>query len=152
MSSEKRFRYFLFQQVCGKALLLCIFFVSINTITPLPATPTDTRAFHSVDHKSNADNLLKNSTPQGLLTQTMNSSTEHLLSTKIQATRIRRSAGCLSRTLMVPCGGSWIVTVECKKRSVTCIRDGIIAPKCISTITNFAACGKAFPTDCKCAS
>ena len=65
--------------------------------------------------------------------------------------QVRRSVGCLIERTTERCGKDLIITVKCRKRSVSCINGGV-APRCVTEKTYFAACGKVLATDCKCAS
>ena len=51
-----------------------------------------------------------------------------------------------------PCGSFMVVTVKCRKQSVTCIGRGVISPTCIPQKTYYQECGKAFLTACLCKS
>ena len=67
--------------------------------------------------------------------------------------RIKRKVlGCQIGTVMKPCGSLMVVTVKCRKQSVTCIKKGVISPTCIPQKTYYQECGKAFLTACLCKS
>ena len=121
-------------------------------VTPLPAMNNGIHAslFVDKDNQFNADGWLKTDFPRhGLVLPTRNNSGEELKQALVS--RVRRSSGCVKRHMTQPCGKDLIATVECKKRSMTCINGGV-APRCLIIKTYFAACNRAFDTDCKCAS
>ena len=121
-------------------------------VTPLPAIDNGIHASLSVDkdNQFNGDGWSKTDPrPHGFILPTRNNSKEELKQAHV--TRVRRSSGCVDRHMTQPCGKDLIATVECKKRSVSCINGGV-APRCIIIKTYFATCNRAFDTDCKCAS
>ena len=142
----------LFRQFFSKGLLLYMFLLLIDMASPLPAINNGIHASLSVDkdNQFNGDGWSKTDPrPHGFILLTRNNSKEELKQAHI--TRVRRSSGCVDRHITQPCGKDLIATVECKKRSVSCI-NGAVAPRCIIIKTYFAACNRAFDTDCKCAS
>ena len=59
------------------------------------------------------------------------------------------SSGCLKSKYVQQCGKDLILTVECKKRSKTCISFQNNA-RCVTETSYFPACGKVFNTSCLC--
>ena len=55
-------------------------------------------------------------------------------------------------TEMKPCGSFMVVTVKCRKQSVTFIGRGFVSPTCIPQKTYYQECGEAFLTACLCKS
>ena len=64
----------------------------------------------------------------------------------------RQVLGCQMGTEMKPCGSLMVVTVKCRKQSVSCIGRGVISPTCMPQKTYHQKCGKAFLTACLCKS
>ena len=132
--------------------MLYMFLLLIEVVTLLPAINNGIHASLSVekDNQFNADGWLKTDPPpHGFILPTRNNSKVELK--QAQVTRVRRSSSCVNRHIIQPCGKGLIATVECKKRSMTCINGGV-APRCLIIKTYFAACNRVFDTDCKCAS
>ena len=121
-------------------------------VTPLPAIASGIHASLSVDRDGqlNVDGWLKTDLrPHGFKIPTRKKRKEEIKQAHV--TRVRRSASCVIRHITQPCGKDLIVTVKCKKRSMTCINGGV-APRCLIIKTYYAACNRVFDTDCKCAS
>ena len=55
-------------------------------------------------------------------------------------------------TEMKPCGSLMVVTVKCRKQSVTCTGRGVVSPTCIPQKTYYQECGETFLTACLCKS
>ena len=142
-----------FRQVVNKGFSLYIFLLLIDMISPLPAINNGIHASLSIDkdNQFNTDDRLKtDSRPHGFLLPTGNNSRSRGELNHAHVTRVRRSGSCVIRNIIQPCGKDLIATVECKKRSMSCINGGV-APRCIIIKTYFAACNKVFDTDCRCA-
>ena len=78
-----------------------------------------------------------------------NTSSLQLSSKHVHDRRARQVPGCLISTRTEPCGSRMVVTVKCRKRSVTCLRSSAI---CSIQKTYFKECNKVFDTNCLCKS
>ena len=133
------------------ALPLYIFLLSINIILPLPAINKGLQVLLSTDqgNQVNAVAGLNRPSRDDFRFQRQNTSNVQRSFEHAYGKRVRRSAGCVIERTTERCGKDLIITVKCRKRSVSCINGGV-APKCVTEKTYFAACGKVLATDCSC--
>ena len=136
-----------FEQWWATVMALHVFLTQFKIAKTYPAARADPQEF------LHAGRLLrsKNATHHDAKYDVDNSS--NLLLTQFEHAHIRKtrqvSSGCIKRKFVQPCGNDQILTVECKKRSKTCISFRNNA-RCVAQMSYFPACGKVFNTDCLC--
>ena len=122
--------------------------VYISTTVAYPAS-TDSYQKVLSEENLNDDNQIHAVNPADIKHDSANKQ----LSIKHEHDRKERQVlGCQMGTEMKPCGSLMVVTVKCRKQSVTCIGRGVISPTCIPQKTYYQECGKAFLTACLCKS
>ena len=143
--------FFPFRQFFSTVLPLYIFLLSINIISPLPDIDKGLQVFLSTEQENqvNAVAGLNRPSRDDFRFQRQNTSNVHSFE-HAYVGRMRRSAGCFIERTTELCGKDLIITVKCRKRSVSC-NNGGVAPRCVTEKTYFAACGKVLATDCSCA-
>lgn len=124
-----------------------VFLSQFKTAKPYPAASIDLQEFLHAWQRLRS----KNATHHDVKYDVNNSS--YLLLSQFEHAHVRRrrqvSSGCLKSKYVQQCGKDLILTVECKKRSKTCIRFQNNA-RCVTEKSYFPACGKVFNTNCFC--
>ena len=142
-------RIFLFflNQLLATVMALHIFLLQFNNSKPYPAASTDPQELLHQGEWLRSTNMMNHDAKYGV----KNSSILPLSQTEHGHIRRRRQviSGCIRSKSVQQCGKSLILTVECKKRSKTCIRFQNAA-RCVTEKTYFPACGKTFNTNCLC--
>lgn len=130
-----------------------IFLFSVDLTSSFPVTDYDGQVlFHSTSVLDNTDGWFKDSMNHSspMTRVFLRAGQQQWPGIQVNQTRMRRSSGCIRKKMLQFCGQTWITTVECRKRSLTCISSQNVFPGCIPQKTYFAACGQAFDTDCNC--
>ena len=128
-------------------MALNVFLTQFKIVKPYPAASTDPQEFlHAGQWRRS-----KNATHHDAKYDVNNSS--NLLLSQFEQAHVRSarqvSSGCLKNKYVQQCGKDLILTVECKKRSKTCISFQNNA-RCVTETSYFPACGKVFNTNCLC--
>ena len=118
------------------------------------AYPASTDSYHQVlsEENVNDDNQIHAVNPADIKHDSTNISSLQLSFKHEHDRKERQVLGCQMGTEMKPCGSLMVVTVKCRKQSVTCVERGVISPTCIPQKTYYQECGKAFLTACLCKS
>ena len=136
-----------FEQWWATVMALHVFLTQFKIAKPYPAAGTDPQEFLHAGRLRRS----KNATHHDAKYDVDHSS--NLLLTQFEHAHISKtrqiSSGCIKRKFVQPCGNDQILTVECKKRSKTCISSRNNA-RCVTQKSYFPACGKVFNTDCLC--
>ena len=125
--------------------------VYISTTVAYPAS-TDSYQKVLSEENLNDDNQINAVNPADIKHDSANNSSLQLSIKHEHDRKERQVLGCQMGTEMKPCGSLMVVTVKCRKQSVTCIGRGVISPTCIPQKTYYQECGKAFLTACLCKS
>ena len=128
-------------------MALNVFQTQFKIAKPYPAASTDPQEFlHAGQWRRS-----KNATHHDVKHDVNNYS--NLLLSQFEQAHVRSarqvSSGCLKSKYVQQCGKDLILTVECKKRSKTCISFQNNA-RCVTETSYFPACGKVFNTNCLC--
>jgi len=128
-------------------MALHVLLTQFKIAKPYPAASSDPQEFLHAEQWLRS----KNATRHDAKYDVNNSS--NLLLSLFEHAHIRTarqvSSGCLKSKSVRQCGNDLILTVECKKRSKTCIRFRNNA-RCVTETSYFPACGKVFNTNCLC--
>ena len=138
--------FLFFDQSLATVLALHVFLFQFNISKPYPAASSDPLEFLHAGPLFRS----KNATHHDAKYDVNNSS--NLLLSQFEHAHIRRArhaSGCLKKESVQQCGKDLIVTVECEKRSKTCIRY-LNNARCVAEKSYFPACGKVFNTNCLC--
>ena len=125
--------------------------VYISTTVAYPAS-TDSYQKVLSEENLNDDNQIHAVNPADIKHDSANNSSLQLSIKHEHDRKERQVLGCQMGTEMKPCGSLMVVTVKCRKQSVTCIGRGVVSPTCIPQKTYYQECGKAFLTACLCKS
>ena len=145
----------LFLQSFPTVLALQVFMFQMNFSAPYPAVSNDPQKFlhlvpYSHEIQTNDVNTSKNATHHDAQYEVTNTSSLQLSFEHAHGRRARQISGCVISTSVEHCGKDLIVTVKCRKRSITCIHYGGAAPRCVTKKSYYPACGKVFNADCQC--
>ena len=141
--------FLLFEQWLATVIALHVFLsqFKISKPAPHPAASTDPQEFLHAGQWPRS----KNATHHDARYDVNNSS--NLLLSQFEHAHVRStrqvSSGCVKSKSVRQCGADLILTVECKKRSKSCIRFQNNA-RCVAETSYFPACGKVFKTNCLC--
>ena len=128
-------------------MALHVFQTQFKIANPYPAASTDPRELLHAEQRLRS----KNATHHDAKYDVNNSS--NLLLSQFEHAHVRTarqvSSGCVKIKYVQQCGKDLILTVECEKRSKTCIRFQNHA-RCVAETSFFPACGKVFNTNCLC--
>ena len=142
---------FLFLQSFAIVLALHVFLHQINIFAP--ANEPQEFLHSGPDHHEIQTNDVitsNNATHHDAQHEVTNTSSLQLSFEHAHSRRARQISGCLNSTSVEHCGKDLIVTVKCRKRSITCIHYGGAAPRCVTKKSYYPACGKVFNVDCQC--
>ena len=116
------------------------------------AYPASTDSYHQVlsEENVNDDNQIHAVHPADIKHDSTNISSLQLSFKHEHDRKERQVLGCYMGTEMKPCGSFMVVTVKCRKQSVSCIGRGVVSPTCIPQKTYYQECGEVFLTACLC--
>ena len=112
------------------------------------AYPDTTNYYQKVlsEENLNDDNQIHAVNPADIKHDSANNSSLQLSIKHEHDRKERQVLGCQMGTEMKPCGSLMVVTVKCRKQSVTCIGRGVISPTCMPQKTYYQESGKVFLT------
>ena len=102
----------------------------ISTTRAYPATTTYYQQVLSEEHRYD-DDQIHAVHPADINHDSTNISSLQLSFKHEHDRKERQVLGCQMGTEMKPCGSLMVVTVMCRKQSVTCIGRGVISPACM---------------------
>ena len=102
----------------------------ISTTRAYPATTTYYQQVLSEEHLYD-DDQIHAVNPADINHDSTNISSLQLSFKHEHDRKERQVLGCQMGTEMKPCGSLMVVTVKCRKQSVTCIGRGVISPACM---------------------
>ena len=136
-----------FDQLLATFMALHVFLSQFKVANPYPATSIDPQEFLHAGQWFRS----RNATHHDARYDVNNSS--NLLLSQFEHAHVRTArqvtSGCVKSKYVQQCGKDLILTVECKKRSITCISFQNNA-RCVTEKSYFPACGKVFNTNCLC--